>query len=171
MALFAVCLCTGLATRPAAADAGIVATVNIPGVAALAVVQQPIGQSSYVAAAGGTVTQFGLAASHGVTGLLAHNYLAGAVFRTLAVGQDIRLSLTGGGERVYRVTRIEQYRALEPLNPRSDFVDLRTGAVLSVGELFARIYTGADRVVLQTCIARPENPTWGRLFVIAEPLP
>jgi hypothetical protein len=39
-----------------------------------------------------------------------------------------------------------------------------------VNTVFTKIYAVKDRLVLQTCIAKDGIDSWGRLFVIAEPV-
>jgi hypothetical protein len=151
-------------------QAGVVRGVYVPGVLALPVRQQPADNSTYVSPEVGTATQFASAAALGVTGLLAHNYLAGAEFFKLAAGQDVQIVYGDGAVKLYRVTAIYRYQALDPYSPYSDFVDLSTGETKSVGEVFTQVYTGGDHVTFQTCIANNGNPSWGRLFVIATPV-
>ena len=151
-------------------QAGVVRGVYVPGVLALPVRQQPADNPTYVSPEAGTATQFASAAALGVTGLLAHNYLAGAEFFKLAAGQDVQIVYGDGAVKLYRVTAIYRYQALDPYSPYSNFVDLSTGETKSVGEVFTQVYTGGDHVTFQTCIANNGNPSWGRLFVIATPV-
>lgn len=151
-------------------QAGVVRGVYVPSVLALPVRQQPADNPTYVSPEAGTATQFASAAALGVTGLLAHNYLAGAEFFKLAAGQDVQIVYGDGAVKLYRVTAIYRYQALDPYSPYSDFVDLSTGETKSVGEVFTQVYTGGDHVTFQTCIANNGNPSWGRLFVIATPV-
>ena len=167
-ALLAVCLWAGVAAQPASADARTVATVTIPGLATMAVAQQLDGKPGFVSTAARTVTQFGLAARYGVTGLLAHNDLAGKAFFNLVVGQEIKVGYSDGGVQTYRIIGVYRFQALDPLSPRSLFVDLDGGRTITSAELFAQMYTGGDRVVFQTCIKRDGNLSWGRLFVVTE---
>ena len=148
-------------------QAGVVRGVYVPGVLALPVRQQPADNPTYVSPEAGTATQFASAAALGVTGLLAHNYLAGAEFFKLAAGQDVQIVYGDGAVKLYRVTAIYRYQALDPYSPYSNFVDLSTGETKSVGEVFTQVYTGGDHVTFQTCIANNGNASWGRLFVIA----
>ena len=110
-------------------------------------------------------------AKHGVTGILAHNYLSGSLFYQLQPSQEIVLVYGGGRTARYRVDSIQNYQALSPHDVRSDFRDLNGpgGAVLSAGELFNRIYTTQGTLVLQTCIETNGEYSWGRMFIIAEP--
>lgn len=124
----------------------------------LMVIQQPTPE--YVSRLDGTVTQFqqadGLA-------FLAHNYASGRHFFDLKIGDEIRAD-----DKVFHATEIVQYQALAPDDVKSDFIDLATGERLTAAQLFERIYTDPDRLVLQTCIERDGVDSWGRLFVIAE---
>ncbi len=133
------------------------------------VVQQPDGQPGFVSPSQGVLTQFGGASQFGSTGLLAHNYLAGAEFSQLRVGQVLYLVFGDGRTSAYAVTHLFKYQALQPNSDYSSFVDLTTGERLSAFSLFAGIYDRPGAVVLQTCIAANGLSTWGRLFVIAEP--
>jgi hypothetical protein len=151
-------------------QAGVVRGVYAPGVLALPVRQQPANNPIYVSAENGVATQFASAAALGVTGLLAHNYLAGADFFKLAQAQEVQIVYGDGAVKPYRVTAIYRYQALDPYSPYSNFVDLSTGETKTVGEVFGLVYTGGDHVTFQTCIANNGNPSWGRLFVIATPV-
>jgi hypothetical protein len=151
-------------------EAGVVRGVYVPGVLALPVRQQPANNPAYVSPEDGVATQFASAAALGVTGLLAHNYLAGADFFKLAEEQEVRIVYGDGAVKPYRVTMIYRFQALDPYSPYSDFVDLSTGETLSVGQVFTMVYAGGDHVTFQTCIANNGNASWGRLFVIATPV-
>lgn len=151
-------------------QAGLVRGVYVPDVLALPVRQQPADNPTYVSPESGVATQFAVAASFGVTGLLAHNYLAGAKFFKLAEVQDVLIVYGDGTVKRYRVTAIYRYQALDPYSPYSDFLDLSTGEAKSAGEVFMQVYTGGDHVTFQTCIANNGNPSWGRLFVMATPM-
>jgi hypothetical protein len=70
----------------------------------------------------------------------------------------------------YKVTSIVKFQALSPNSPSSKFVDLSTGDTLSASTLFKQVYGGDPHLVLQTCIAQDNEPSWGRMFVIAEPV-
>jgi hypothetical protein len=153
-----------------AGSADTVRGVYVWATLALPVVQQPGDDAGYVSEQPGVATQFGLAALYGVTGLLAHNNLAGQKFFDLGVGEEVLVVHGNGHAKAYRVTAIWRYQALQPDSPTSDFVDLASGQTLSAKDVFLRAYTGADQVTLQTCIAANGLSTWGRLFVIATPL-
>jgi len=144
--------------------------VYVSGLFALSVRQQPAGNAGYVSTAANTVTQFGMAANYGVTGLLAHNYLAGRSFSALVAGQEISVVYGDGSVKKYAVSGIYQFQALDPTNPSSDFVNLNTGARLTASNLFGQMYGGAGHLTFQTCIARDGNNSWGRLFIIATPI-
>ena len=157
-------------TSVADGQAGLVRGVYVPGVLALPVRQQPADNPTYVSPESGVATQFAAAASFGVTGLLAHNYLAGAKFFKLAEVQDVLIVYGDGAVKRYRVTAIYRFQALDPYSPYSDFVDLSTGATEAVGEVFNLVYAGGDHVTFQTCITNNGSASWGRLFVIAMPV-
>jgi hypothetical protein len=67
----------------------------------------------------------------------------------------------------YTVSYAEEYQALSPNSPTSNFVNLDTGETLSSTNLFYRVYGGGTRTTFQTCIAQGNEDSWGRLFVIA----
>jgi hypothetical protein len=145
--------------------------VYVNSILANPVVQQPAGKPSYVSTEDGKVTQFASASKYGSIGLVAHNNLAGANFSLLQVGDIITLVYGDGSARNYSVTQIKQYQALSPTSPYSSFKDLDDpSTILSVNTVFTKIYAVKDRLVLQTCIAKDGIDSWGRLFVIAEPV-
>lgn len=141
--------------------------VFVNNVMAVKVVQQS--SAAYVSSSSGTVTQFGMASQYGSIGLLAHNYLSGASFSKLSSGTEIILVLGDGSTKKYQVTAIKKYQALSPTDPYSDFVNLdNPDATLTSTDVFNETY-GSGGLVLQTCISKNGNSSWGRLFVIASP--
>jgi len=136
----------------------------------LHVTSQPSGRPEYVSGISGVVTRFEMAFRYGNIGLIAHNYLAGKHFLELQPGKMIHLMNGKGRTRLYRVTRILQYQALNPRSPRSNFIDLETHAFSTAAEVFERVYMGKHHLVLQTCIQKGNIEEWGRHFVIAEPV-
>ena len=136
---------------------------------ALPIVQQPEASAGYVSTANNTLTQFRWAEQYNVVGLLAHNFLSGRYFSQLWAGQRIDLVYGDGRIEAYRVTSIYSYRATDPLNVYSNFVDLDTNEFLSAEDILGKVYTDPKHVTLQTCIERDGNSSWGRLFVIAVP--
>jgi hypothetical protein len=151
-------------------QADVVTGAYVADVLALAVTQQPVNDPAYVSSAPDVATQFQMAEIFGVTGLLAHNSAAGANFFGLAVGQEAQIIYGDGTVQRYHISRIERFQALDPDNPSTDFVDLQTGATLSAADVFNQVYTDAGNLVFQTCIANNGNASWGRLFVVAEPV-
>ncbi len=144
--------------------------VDVPELFALTVEQQPANSAGYVASRPGVVTQFSLASNSGAVGLLAHNTFAGALFFSMHPSQRVVLSLANGIKRYYRISTIDQYQALQPASPYSDFLDLQApGSPLSAGQVFQKIYQHPDWLIFQTCIARNGNVSWGRLFITAVP--
>jgi hypothetical protein len=143
--------------------------VYVPNVLALPITQQPVGDSGYVSSKEGEITQFGLASQYGNVGLLAHNHLSGRLFSQLALGQEVRLVYGNGNVEYFIITQILQYQALQPTSQYSDFRDLSNNAMLTVDQVFDRVYRGEHHVTFQTCIANTESLSWGRLFVIAIP--
>ncbi len=156
-------------------SASLVGTEGLAGIYAdqlfaYEVRKQPVNNVGFVSSEPDVVTEFTLASQYNTTGLLAHNTLAGAVFNQVQVGQTITLLYADGSAKLYEVMEIEQYQALTPESPRSDFVPLDNPTMrMSATELFNRIYAPGQRLVLQTCIEAGGNPSWGRLFIIARP--
>ncbi|MPM55358.1 hypothetical protein SDC9_102153 [bioreactor metagenome] len=135
---------------------------------ALTVVQQPSGNAGYVSTASETVTQFGLASSYGSTGLLAHNYLAGKYFSSISSGATLTVIFGDGSKKNYTVSEVRQYKALDPTNLYSNFVNLNDSSkTLSSTDVFNETFGKSGALVLQTCITKDGNSSWGRLFIIA----
>ncbi len=151
-------------------DSSVVRGVYAPGVLALRVQQQPTDNAEYVPSIAGLAAQFNYAAKSGITGLIAHNFLSGDLFFDLVIGQEMLVVYGDGSIQRYIVRQMQRYQALSPDSPYSDFVDLDSNMTISSTDLFNRVYTGAHHLTLQTCIANNGNLTWGRLFVIAEPI-
>lgn len=143
--------------------------VYIPEVMAFSVIQQPKDQPGFVSAIPGVVTQFEMASSMGTIGLLAHNFLAGSYFDDTKLGDLISVVHGTGEVEQYKITSILEYQALEPNNVRTAFLDLKGQNQISADELFKMVYSGKPHLTLQTCIAKGQILSWGRLFVIAEP--
>jgi hypothetical protein len=150
-------------------DASSLRGIYIPGLMAGSIIPQPDGDGGFVSANEDTLTQFGLAERYGSTGLLAHNTLAGRHFSGLEPGQVFTLVYGDGRTESFVVVRRLRFWALEPDNTRGLYFDLERGGLLSAAQLFLNVYAQPGRVVLQTCIAARNQPSWGRLFVIAEP--
>lgn len=136
----------------------------------LRIEQQPDGNPTYVSNRQNMVTSFILPKRYGNLGYLAHNHLAGEFFSSVEVGDEVVVMPEHGDILRYRITQKLEYRALDPRNPRSNFISLRDNRRCSAGDVFREIYMGATHVVLQTCIAKDGLPEWGRLFVIGEPV-
>jgi len=149
-------------------QAGVLRGVFRQGLFALRVVQQPPNNTSYVAASQGVVTEFHSAKDVGNFGLLAHNYLAGKDFHLLSKNQEVYVIFGDGKIEKYRVNKILRYQTFEPKSTTSNFLDLDSGERLSSTQLFAKVYKGARHLTFQTCIDKDGEPSWGRLFVIAE---
>jgi hypothetical protein len=142
--------------------------VYVEGLMAFQVVQQPDSNPGYVSTQNNVVTYFTLVyRMTGNTGLLAHNYLAGIYYYELAPGQMVTLIYGDGRTEDYIVQVSQEYQALSPSSPTSNFVDLYSGETLSSTDLFYRVYSGSSRTTFQTCIAQGNEDSWGRLFVIA----
>lgn len=153
-------------------QAGQVVGVYVPMVLALKVAQQPANNLAYVDATSGYATQFGLASQYGTTGFLAHNYLSGALFFKLAVGEEVDVIYGDGVIDYYKIVGLRHFQALNPTSPASNFIDIdaHNNVQISNADLFNQIYNQGNQVVFQTCINAYGNTSWGRLFVIAQPI-
>jgi hypothetical protein len=149
-------------------DASQLVGVFVKNIMAVTVVQQ---SSTYsVSTRAGTVTQFGLASQSGSIGLLAHNYLAGSSFSRLQSGTEIILIYGDGSTKKYQVSSIRKYQAISPNDTYSNFINLdNPEKTLSSTDVFNETYGSGGSLVLQTCISKNGNSSWGRLFVIASP--
>jgi hypothetical protein len=143
--------------------------VYVPGIMANAVIQQPAGDSGFVSSDRDLLTQFQQASQLGSTGVLAHNFLAGAQFSEIQPGQLIYLVYGDGRTSAFVVRDALRYRALQPTSAYGAFVDLADGRQVGASELFVSVYGRRGALILQTCIEAEGASTWGRLFVVAEP--
>ena len=150
-------------------DSNTLRGVYVPDVMAFAITQQPVGNPGYVSSADSVVTQFSIAAEVGNVGLLAHNTHAGAVFSSIQQGDLIVLVYGDGHTEIFMAQSIQQYQALDPFNPYSQFKDLETQTTFTAEELFNNVYRGDYHLTLQTCIENSGNSSWGRLFIVATP--
>ncbi len=146
--------------------------VYVKDLLALPVVQQPADNPAYVSEQPDVATQFSLGKKHNTVGLMAHNYLAGGAFFDLEEGREITLVYGDGTSTRYRVREVQRYRAINPDSISTEFIGLQEIApILTAKDLFDRTYgLEEDLLVFQTCIAKDGEDSWGRLFVIAEPL-
>jgi len=148
-------------------DSSQLVGVFVKNVMAVKVVPQS--SATYVSTSSGTVTQFGMAGQYGSIGLLAHNYLSGASFSKLGSGTEIVLVYGDGSTKKYQVSAVKKYQALSPTDPYSNFVNVdNPDTTLSSTDVFNETY-GSGGLVLQTCISKNGNSSWGRLFIIASP--
>jgi len=145
--------------------------IFVNGIMAFSIIEQPKNNPAFVSGEENKITHFSLAERYGTLGLLAHNDRAGATFFKLQPGDVIWIVFGDGSLKRFRVSAIEHYQALSPSSPYSAFVNLDgpTRKKFSASELFLHIYQQPGILVLQTCIAQGDEPSWGRLFVIAEP--
>ncbi|MHC1740966.1 MAG: hypothetical protein AB9897_07635 [Anaerolineaceae bacterium] len=138
---------------------------------ALPVISQPETNPAFVSLEKEKITQFSMATKYGSIGLVAHNTLAGKHFFDLEAGDSISLIYGDGHQVVYLVNKIYQLKALSPYSPYSKFVDPENPQqVLSVETVFTTFYSVKDRLVFQTCISKDNVDSWGRLFVVADPM-
>jgi hypothetical protein len=152
-------------------EANTVRGVYVEGSLAFPVIQQPVDNGGYVSKDANVVTQYRAAAKYGTIGLLAHNYLAGVDFASLAVGQKVQIVYGNGRIDTYEITSIYRYQALQPNSGSSPFVNLADGKTYTAWDVFQLVYTGGDHITFQTCIESNGVLSWGRLFIIASPVP
>jgi hypothetical protein len=152
--------------------ADLVAGVYVPGLFALPVLEQPMGEENYVTNVDGAVTRYRSPARFGTTALLAHNYLSGKAFFSLKPDQEILLIYGDQRTARYRVSSIQHYQALSPNDPYSNFVDLSDpqATLLTFQQVFDRVYTTPGQLVFQTCLEANGDLSWGRIFVLAQPV-
>lgn len=149
----------------------VLSTIYLNDSTAFQIGQQPVGNNNFVTPFPNYVTEFRMASNNGSIGILAHNYLAGRYFFQILPGQEIMLVYSDNRIEQFEVTQIQKYQALTPNSPSSDFIDLATGEYLTASQLFKKMYREQKgNLVLQTCIYAEQNPTWGRLFIVAEPV-
>lgn len=149
---------------------GVVRGVHVPGVLTLPVIQQPNKNAAFVSEENNTLTQFQSAAQYGVTGLLAHNYLAGELFYSIDIGQDVVIVMGDGSTRRYRVSGIFRFKKLSPNNLRSSLIDLSDGKTMTTSQAFTRFYRGDHKVTFQTCLEGEGILNWGLTFLVADPV-
>jgi hypothetical protein len=146
------------------------AKVDLAGAFFYNVIQQPKGKAGFVSAETDKLTQFSLASKFGSQGFLAHNYLAGSTFTYLVVGSQITVTYDDGHRMTYEVKEIRHLQAIKPNSPTTSFLDLdQNNEKLTAKQVFMQTYGVKDRLVLQTCIAKDKELSWGRLFIIATP--
>jgi hypothetical protein len=150
--------------------AELVRGVYVDNVMALRVVQQPAGKAGYVSSIAGVATQFKMAEKYGTIGLLAHNFAAGSNFPQIEMNQIVHVVYGDGKTSDFKVKTIMEFQALSPDSVTSSFLNLATNEKLSAARLFETIYKGTPHLVLQTCIAKGNESSWGRMFIIAEPV-
>jgi len=150
---------------------GVLRELEINDLIKLTVVQQPHENRGFVSPVQDYVTEYQTATDFGTIGLLAHNYLAGQYFFQISAGQEIRLTDSNDRTERFVVTHIQRYQAIVPNSASSDFIDLATGEYLTASQLFRKTYgSRSGALILQTCIEAQQNQSWGRLFIIAEPV-
>jgi hypothetical protein len=146
---------------------GLIVGVFAPNAFAAPVVQQPSNDPVYVSTAEDKITQFRRAQQAGTIGLLAHNYLAGQHFFELSEGEKLYTVNWDGSYQAYQVYAIEDYQALTLYS----FRDVETEKNIDQYSLFDHIYRGdGDKLVLQTCIKKDSDLSWGRRFILAMPV-
>ena len=144
--------------------------VYVADVMAYPILQQPYGKPGFISSIDNVTTQFSMASEVGNIGLLAHNHLAGVSFEDVKKNDQIILVYGDGHLESFMVESLQQYQALSPLSPYSQFKDLETESILTAEDLFREVYRGEYHLTLQTCITNEGNASWGRLFIIAKPI-
>ncbi len=150
-------------------EEGVIRGVYVPGIFALPVIRQPEGEWAFVSDELGVVTEFQSAAKNGVTGLLAHNFLSGALYNQLRVGVEVRLVYGNKAVKYYVVEGIYRFQKLTPNSSQSDLFDLSTRRRVTTEEVFNRFYRGKDHVTFQTCLESEGLSNWGLVFTVAIP--
>ena len=159
------------ATKPETNTSGTVILVKLNDKFAFNVVQQPKGNASFVSGKPDELTQFSLANQYGSMGFLAHNYLAGASFSDLEIGSFITVEYADSHSTLYQVQEIRHLQAINPNGLTTNFLDLdHDKTTLTTRQVFFQTYGVHDRLVLQTCISKDKELSWGRLFIIATPV-
>lgn len=152
-------------------DSGSRVGVFVEDLFSFPIVQQPSSDPAWITSNFGEVTEFRIVRQQtGNEGLIAHNYLAGGQFYSLKVGDIAELVLGDGSVLEFVIYDIQDYQALSPNSPTSDFLSLASGEKLSASDLFYRVYGGNMTITFQTCINRDNVSTWGRTFIIGEEL-
>ena len=145
-----------------------VAGLFVPDKFSFQVEQQPLGHPEYVSNEPYNLTEFSLVNANNSYALLAHNHLAGANFSKISIS-DFMITIDKEGTHIYQVTQIENFQALTPNSPYSDFLSLDgSDQKLSATQLFSKIYNQENHLVLQTCLEKNGDLSWGRTFIIAE---
>jgi hypothetical protein len=152
-------------------EANVLRGVYVSDVLALPVAQQPADDPNYVSRKAGEATQFSTASQYRNVGLLAHNNLSGKSFSQLAVGQKVWLIYGDGTIESFIVTEVLHFQALEPKSALSAFRSMSNDKVLSARQMFNLVYSGPHHLTFQTCIKANGNWNWGRLFIVAMPIP
>lgn len=147
-----------------------ITNVSVEGLFSYNVVQQPYDNPAFVSFKPDTVTEFGTASDTISRGLLAHNDLAGEIFFRVKVGDVISLRYADGTGGKFLVIKLRYLQALSPYSTISNFIDLDGGEFLTASELYYQTYGVGKTLVIQTCIAKDKELTWGRLFIIAVPI-
>jgi len=142
--------------------------VYVENLMATPVVQQPPGNYEFISNDPNTITQFMLTTPE-VTGLLAHNFLAGKLFFNINIGDSIFIIDGYGGVDEYWVVEIDSYQVTK-IDGVVKYVDIHEYQELDTAQLFAKYYMGEKHLTLQTCIAKDGDPVWGRLFITAIPV-
>jgi hypothetical protein len=145
--------------------------VYIKNILALHIVQQPKHKNTDVTLIPGAVSQFRLAEEVGSIGLLGRSESVGKNFLKISKGEEVIVINGKGKTTTYKVSEILKFKAFEPDNPSSNFVQLDEdnkpikGTYINANNLFQKIYSARNnRLVLQTCFDRDE----GRIFFIAK---
>jgi hypothetical protein len=151
-------------------QAGVLRGVYVQDVLAYPIVQQPSYNAAFVSNTDGVVTEFSPATQTGNVGLLAHNTLAGKAFTNMKLGQKVIVIFGDSKTETFVITKILRFAALSPYSVKSEFKNLDTNITISATQLFSDVYNGPRHLTFQTCIAYNGNDSWGRLFIIAQPV-
>lgn len=146
--------------------------IIFPNTPPLPIVQQPNGEYTWVSNNPNEITEFSMSQKwYNVPTYGAHSYEAGRYISALNPGDLIGFRYGNerrGGGYSKRVSAIRKFQALNPTDPTSLLVDLRSGKKYTSTHLSKELYDNKKKVVFQTCIEKDGNKNWGRLFVITE---
>ena len=113
--------------------------------------------------------QFETVKKMGYLSLIGHNYLAGSVFNTLSIGQELEVTFADGKTITYIIDNVLRYQATDPYDLSKPFVTNNgEGKQISTNSMFNQTYK-RGKLTLQTCISQNGYASWGLLFIQASP--
>lgn len=144
------------------------------------IVQQPPGQEEYVDPNYDVITEFSELSEEEekqARWFLAHiQGKAGQEIAQLRQGMRIRFEMEGGEVQEYEIAGVVRYQATEPNSSTAPLIEVNEnletiGIPLSNRAVKRGLFGLANGgIILQTCIENGGNSSWGRIFVVAQPL-